>query len=327
MAEPQTDPSPSPDPVVAPVTKPLRSAPPLPAIPRMARIVTRNNGPRPVITVGQERAPWSDLYHVMLTATWWQLLGFVLSSYLGLNLVFAALYLAGGDCIANVRPGSLTDMFFFSVQTLATIGYGAMAPTTFYAHVLVTLEALVGMLVVAMTTGLMFAKFSRPTARLLFAEVAVVAPRNAVPHFMFRMANQRGNQIVEARVQAAVARNERTLEGVTMRRFHDLKMVRNQNIIFALTWTAMHEIDEQSPLYGETQQSMIDNNMEIIVSLSGMDDTMNQTVHARWSYLGSDIRWGHRYADIVTIDAQGRRVVNYLKFHDSIAMSSHEPVA
>ena len=163
-------------------------------------------------------------------------------------------------------------------------------------------------------------KFSKPTARVLFANVAVVSPRNGVPHLMFRLANQRGNQIVEARLQVALARWERTLEGETMRRFYDLELVRQQNIIFALTWTAMHAIDERSPLFGATAQSLMDEGAEFAVSFVGLDETMSQTVHARWSYRPEEILWNHRYTDIISILPGGKRRIDYRLFHDTHAV-------
>ncbi|MBI5611390.1 MAG: ATP-sensitive inward rectifier potassium channel 10 [Deltaproteobacteria bacterium] len=272
---------------------------------------------RGVVAIGAPRRPLSDLYHALMTVRWPAMLGLILIWYLLLNLVFALLYVLGGDCIQGAEPGSFPDAFFFSVQTFATIGYGAMAPTTTYAHVLVTSEAFVGMLTAAVATGLIFAKFSKPTARVIFADTAIVAPRNGVPHLMFRLANQRGNQIVEARLQVALARWERTQEGETMRRFHDLELVRQQSLLFVLTWTAMHPIDDRSPLHGATAQSLIEEGAELVVSFVGLDETMNQTVHARWSYRPDEIRWNHRYADIIAVLPDGRRQIDYRVFHNT----------
>ncbi len=295
-------------------------APYLPS-PQLPRATPRdlNLDTRPLLQ-GQPAHRLDDLYHQLLTPSWPRLLGLVLVAYLVLNLGFALLFLAGGDSIASAEPGSLVDAFFFSVQTFATIGYGSMAPQTLYAHVLVTAEALVGMLTMALTTGLLFTKCSRPTSKVVFAEVAVVNARDGVPHLQFRMANQRGNQIVHASVKAALARNERTAEGEVMRRFHDLRFVRSETMIFALTWTAMHPIDEQSPLWGYTDQDLLRGGMEIVVALVGTDDVLNQTIHARWSYRADEVRWGHRYVDILGTNAQGRRTVDYRLFHQTVAL-------
>ncbi len=292
---------------------PPSPSPPLPVPPRV-RVIQRA-GSRRTRLLGLPRRPLSDVYHYLLTVPWPQLMALVVALYVTLNTVFAALFWLGGDCIQNAQPGSFADCFFFSVQTLATIGYGVMAPKTPWSHWLVTVEAFVGMLSVAMVTGLMFSKFSKPTARVEFSKVAIVAPRNGVPTLMFRMANQRANQIVEARIQVAVALTERTLEGETMRRFFDLPMIRSQNILFALSWTAMHAIDEASPLFGHTAASLEATDIEIVVSLIGMDETMSQPVHARFSYIPSEMRWNHRFVDIIRQDARGERVLDLSYFH------------
>lgn len=314
--------SPPPAPPILPNAPAAPSPPPLLGVPRApgaaprARIVARDPGRSTPATV-QRRTDWRDLYHTLMILTWPRLIGGVLLSYLLLNLLFAVGYTLLPGSIANAEPGSFTDAFSFSVQTFATIGYGAMAPGSSAGHVLMVLEAFVGMLTTAVVTGLVFAKFSRPTARVRFAKVAVVQPRNGQPHLMFRMANERGNQIVEARVQLALALWERTQEGELMRRFFDLKLVRAQNMMFALSWTAMHAIDADSPLYGQTQQSLRDAEAELVVSLVGTDETMAQTVHARWSYLADEIHFGHRYIDMIRFLPNGLRSVELDRIDDT----------
>ncbi len=293
----------------------LTPPPPPNPPPQRLRVVQRDPSRRTPM-VGLPRRPLSDVYHYLLTVPWPRLMAFVVLLYVTLNTIFATLYMVGGDCIQNARPGNFADSFFFSVQTLATIGYGVMAPKTAWSHWLVTVEAFVGMLSVAMVTGLMFSKFSKPTARVEFSKVAIIAPRNGIPTLMFRMSNQRANQIVEARIQVAIALSERTLEGETMRRFFDLQMVRQQNIIFALSWTAMHVIDEASPLFGHTETSLGETDAEIVVSLVGMDETMSQPVHARWSYLPAELRWNHRFVDIIRSNERGERRIDLRYFHD-----------
>jgi len=242
--------------------------------------------------------------------------------YLTGNCMFALGYLAGGDGIENARHGSFSDAFFFSVQTMATIGYGKFAPRTLFAHILVTLETFVGLLGVAMTTGLTFAKFSRPTARVLFSRVAVVRPWNGIPSLMFRMANQRSNQIVEAHLHVVLARDETTAEGESIRRFHDLELTRRQNAIFALSWTAMHAITERSPLYGASSTSLAAAGAEIVVSLVGTDETFSQTVHARYSYVPDEIVWDARFVDIISQLPDGRRRIDYTRFHDVVPLGA-----
>jgi inward rectifier potassium channel len=280
------------------------------------RLVPRDSSRPAIRRLGIRRSSWSDLYHFLLTTSWPRLIGLIVALYLVTNLMFAVLYLLGGDTIENARTGSFEDAFFFSVQTMATIGYGKMVPRGAYANALVTLEALTGMLYLAMATGLIFAKFSRPTARVMWSRVAVVAPRDGVPHLMFRLANQRGNQIVEATMRAVMSHNEVTREGERIRRFLNVELVRDRITFFALTWTVMHKIDEKSPLWGETVESLEAHGSELILSVMGLDDTFAQTVNARHSYLPSEIRWGHRLVDIIDLRPDGA-VIDYTRFDET----------
>jgi inward rectifier potassium channel len=230
--------------------------------------------------------------------------------------LFAFAYLVGGDGIANARPGNFLDAFFFSVQTMASIGYGAMYPQTAYANVLVTVEALMGLLGLSMATGLMFARFSRPTARVLFSRVAVITAYNGLPSLMFRAANQRQNRILEAHMWVTLVRDEITKEGQFMRRFYELPLVRSHSPLFALSWTVMHIIDENSPFYGVTAEMMVEEEMEIIVTLTGIDETVAQSIHARHSYDAREILWNMQFLDILSKTRDGRRVVDYSRFHE-----------
>jgi len=259
---------------------------------------------------------WRDPYHWILTMNWFKFIGLTVVCYVITNAIFALLYMAGGDSIKNARPGSFLDAFAFSVQTMATIGYGAMYPQTAYANVLVALEALVGLMGVAMGTGLMFARFSRPTARVLFSRVGVITPFNGTPTLMFRVANERRNQILEAQIGVSLLRDETTAEGEYTRRFYDLKLIRSQSRSFALTWTVMHPVDESSPLYGETPESMAQAQADIAVTLTGLDETVSQTVHARHYYLAEEILWDKRFVDIIARKPDGRRMIDYTRFHD-----------
>ncbi len=263
------------------------------------RMVNRSKQAHFDITIkGASHSHWQDPYHLLLTLNWFWFFIAIAVFYIIINTLFALLYLAGGDCLENARPGSFADAFFFSVQTMASIGYGVMNPRTNYANFIVTIEALVGLMALAMSTGLMFARFSLPTAKVIFSNVAVITPYNGVPTLIFRTANKRRNRILEAQVGVSLLRDEITKEGDFMRRFYDLKLVRNQTPIFALTWTVMHTIDESSPLYGATPESLVDNNSEIVVLLMGLDETVSQTIHARHSYIESEIFWNHRFVDI-----------------------------
>jgi inward rectifier potassium channel len=270
---------------------------------------------RDIVSVGLERGLWHDAYHELLTMRWRSFFALVFVGYLVVNLAFAEAYAALGDGIENAHPGSLADAFFFSVQTLATIGYGRMAPRSVAANVLVTCEALLGMVGLAVTTGLVFARFSRPTARVLFSRVAVVGPYEGVPSLMFRMANARGKQIVEARLRVTLVRDEVTREGQAVRRIHDLRLRRSEHGAFALTWTAIHPIDAESPLHGQDADSLRETMSDLIVSLTGLDEGLGQNIHARYAYAAETIVWNARFADILRSGPE-RSYVDYTRFHD-----------
>jgi inward rectifier potassium channel len=276
---------------------------------------------RVVVAIGLDRSPFHDVYHQLLTMPWRRFFALVFVGYLVVNAVFAAGYYAELDGIENANPGSFADAFFFSVQTLATIGYGRMSPRTILVNVLVSAEALLGMLGLAVTTGLVYARFARPTARVLFSRGAVVAPYEGVPSLMFRMANARGTQIVEARLKLTLVRTEATREGEPVRRVHDLKLVRSEHNAFALTWTAIHPLDAASPLRGMDAAAMRATMSDLIASLTGIDEGLAQTIHARYGYGPDDITWGARFADILTPGAE-RSVVDYRRFHDTEPLSA-----
>jgi len=258
-----------------------------------------------------------DVYHSLLTLPWPGFFALLALTYGVFNAVFGLLYFLQDGSVANAKPHSLADAFFFSVQTMATIGYGDMHPATLYANILVTVEVLLGMTGFALATGLIFARFSRPTARVMFSDVAVVSRYDGVPTLMFRAANQRRNRILEASVNVMFVRNELTVEGQVMRRFYDLAVTRRHNPTFVLTWTVMHPIDESSPLLGADADTLQAQEAEIVASISGLDESFAQTIYARKSYRALDIRWGWRLADIIGRNADGRLTVDYERFHDA----------
>jgi inward rectifier potassium channel len=281
----------------------------------------------PVERRGLKRAILSDLYHFLIDKSWTNLLGLIGLVYLIANCIFAGLYMLGGDCVGGVNPSSFEDHFFFSVQTLATIGYGTMFPKSLYAHWLVTIEAFIGTLFVAVLTGLVFAKFSRPTARVMYSRKVVFIERDGKRQLQFRMANERSTQIVEAQLRVALARNERTSDGESMRRFYDLQLTRERNVIFVLTWTATHEIDERSPLYGMTVEQMKEQSLQLICSLIGIDETFSQQVHARHAYVPADFVFDRRFADIISQNPDGSRVIDYTRFDDLVPMGTRTGAA
>ncbi|MDP9127352.1 MAG: ion channel [Pseudomonadota bacterium] len=278
------------------------------------------------IPVGMKGRWLNDTYAQLLDASWQSLFVFIACAYLTINCAFAVLYFVGGDTILNARPGVMSDVFFFSVQTFATIGYGHMAPVGIYANILVTIEAFLGFAFYAMTTGLVFAKFSRPTARVMFSNVAVIGPYRGVPHLMLRMANQRRNRIVDARAQLVLWQDEEPGEPSRPRTFVDLSLVRNQVPLMQLAWTVMHRIDESSPLHGQSVASLARMNAELIITLSGMDETIAQTVHTRFSYLPEEIAYDSIFENIILRRDDNRIEFHYDKFHTVKPVTVMHPV-
>jgi inward rectifier potassium channel len=288
--------------------------------PRPVSLMRRPRAARIAIIKGQDAGRFMDFYHGVLTTSWPGFVARLAALFLTINLVFAILYLADRGGISNARPGSFADAFFFSVQTLGTLGYGVMAPRTLYTNILVTGESFAGILIIALFAGMIFARFSRPFARVVFSRNAVVTSFDGKPTLMFRAANQRGNSILDASVTVSLAGNYTTREGHTMRRFQELKPLRASNPLFALSWTVMHSIDESSPLYNLGMAELIEHDMEIVVTLSGMDETISARIYARYSYLAEEILWHRRFVDVVSVTPSGQRMVDLDHFHDTEAL-------
>lgn len=275
-----------------------------------------------VRSIGLPPAPMADFYHQVLVRPWWQFFLFTSIAFVLINALFALLFYAVPGSIANARPDSYQDAFFFSVQTLGTIGYGGMYPATLWGHLVVTLEALTGIITVAVITGLTFAKFSRPSVRVAFSAKIAAPTRHGVPHLQFRMANQRGNLVVQASLQVTLLVMERTPEGETVRRPIDIKLVRSSTPLFALSWTAMHTIDEHSPFHGEgAVERLRAISGEIFLSLTAWDETVSQTIHARHRYTLDDIAWGTRYKDMLTNLPDGSRLLDYHNFDEVVPLN------
>ncbi len=290
---------------------------PRPRPSKVRSLAKLKRGQRAAIMKGQDSGRFMDLYHNILTVAWPFFMLQLAALFLTINLIFALFYAADRGGIVNARPGNFADAFFFSVQTLGTLGYGAMAPRTLYVNLLVTAESFTGILIIALFTGIIFARFSRPFARVLFSNVAVVAPFDGVPTLMFRAANQRGESILDASITVSLARQHTTIEGVTMRRFHELKLMRSSNPLFALSWTVMHPIDEASPLYGLSLEDMELADMEIVVMLSGVDEIISDRIYARHAYWHDEILWNRRFVDVITTAPSGLRVVDLTLFHET----------
>jgi inward rectifier potassium channel len=275
-------------------------------------------GPREIETHGLGTGFWTDLYHRSMTVRWPGFFASAALIFIVLNTVFAFLFWLGDKPIANVAPDLPLplSLFYFSIETLATVGYGDMHPQTNYGHLVATVEIFTGMSFLAVMTGLIFARFSRPRAHFVFARHPVVTPYQDVPTLMIRIANARHNTISQATAQLWVFKLEQTQEGEEFRRFYELKLDRSEHPMFSLSWTLLHIIDETSPIFGMTPDDFADADGALVLNVGGVDDSSAQRLYARQIYPRSDIRWNHRYRDITSTSPSGRLLLDYTKFHD-----------
>ncbi len=255
-----------------------------------------------------------DLYHDLLAMGWVRSLGLFLVVILLLNSLFATLYWLDPGAIQN-SDGSWASAFFFSVQTLGTIGYGYLAPASTYANVLVTIQSIMGLVILAILTGFFFTKFSRPTARIDFTDNIIVTDFDGQRVLMFRIANTRSNQIIDTRIHLTGMKRVTTAEGKPFLRFIDLKLLRNHTPMIAISMTVIHVIDESSPLYGMTEAAMRNCQIEFLVTTIGTDSTFGQTIHEVHTYMVEDLVWEKKFADMLTFGEKGLRIVDHGKFN------------
>lgn len=247
---------------------------------------------------------WEALnpYHSLLTMSWPQFLGGLTGAILVVNAIFAVAYLmCGAGALATpatgMPEGRFLQAFFFSVETFATIGYGHVYPVGVASNTVMTVESIVGLIGVALTTGIMFARFSRPTAKIRFSKVALIAPYRGITAFEFRLANVRASQMVQLEAKVLFSRFG-TRDGGIRRDFVELTLERRQVTFFPLSWTIVHPIDEASPLWGVTAEELTASDAEFLVMLTGYDETFASTVHTRTSYKPHEILWGAKYASV-----------------------------
>lgn len=258
-----------------------------------------------------------SLYHTLITTTWPRFFASVSISYLFINTIFATAYWACGPEALNGGGTELGVLrsFFFSIQTFATIGYGHISPVGLLPNVIVTFESVVGLLWLALATGLVFARFSRPTAKIAFSERAVIAPYRGITAFEFRIANERKNQIIEleAKVLFSYFVEE---QGKRTRRFDSLTLERSKVSFFPLNWTVVHPIDETSPLHGRGEDDLRASEAEFLILLTGIDETFSQNVHARSSYRWGEIVWRAKFGSIYNQPAKnGKLTVDMRRLH------------
>jgi inward rectifier potassium channel len=252
-----------------------------------------------------------DTYHFILTLSWPEFAGLVFGIYLLINLAFASLYILDPHAVAEMRPGSFFDAFFFSVETLATVGYGHMYPESLYGHLITMLEIMVGLFGLAVITGLIFVRFSRPTARIHFSKVAVIAPFDGVSNLMIRLANLRHQAMVEPEFHMIMARNTVTAEGDEVRRFRSLKLEFDHLIAFPAVLTVRHRIDETSPLFGITPEDFQRQDIRILASIVGVDTVIVAPVQSHWDYNSDQIELNRRFVEIYDQNVKGEWTVDY----------------
>ncbi len=265
--------------------------------------------------VGGPAAGLRDLYHLLLRIPWWGALAVIVGGYLLVNAIFAVVFLTVGG-VANAAPGSFADAFFFSVQTMGTIGYGSMYPATRLANSVVVAESVTSLVVTALATGLVFVRFSQTRARVVFSSRVAVGPMDGVPTLMLRVGNERSGRIVGATFRLTLMRTTRTSEGVVVYRTEDLPLVRDRANALARSWMILHRIDRGSSLLADTPESLDACDAELTLAVAGTDETSLQAVHAQHTWMHRSIVWGARLADVTSETPNGDLLLDLGRFHD-----------
>jgi inward rectifier potassium channel len=261
-----------------------------------------------------------DLYHALLRIPWWATFVVIVAIYLALNGLFAVLYLEVGG-VANARPGSLSDAFFFSVQTMGTIGYGTMYPASTAANGVVVAESVTGLVLTALATGLVFVRFSQTRARLLFSAKVAIGPFDGVPTLMLRVGNERRGNIVGTEFRLTFTRTSTTAEGVTVYRLEELPLVRSRAPALSRAWNVLHRIVEGSPLHGYDADKLVQDSGELSLEVVGIDDTSLQPVHARHTWFAGSVAWGARLADVLSETPDGDVILDLRHFHEVVRVA------
>jgi inward rectifier potassium channel len=262
-----------------------------------------------------------SLYHWLLTISWPRFLGFITVSYVAVNTLFALAFLLCGPGALQSVVGSFAGQpfyraFFFSVYTFATIGYGNIIPVGVAANTLVEIEALVYIIGIALATGVIFSRFSRPSARIVYSRNAIVAPYRDKTALEFRIANGRSSQLIEVQIQVILTKLE-AVGGISVRKFYDLDLERPRVVFFTLSWTIVHPIDPMSPMWGLTKKDLVDADAEVLILLTATDETLSQTVHSRSSYKADEIVWGAKFANMfIRTEAAGIIGMNLSRIHE-----------
>jgi inward rectifier potassium channel len=261
-----------------------------------------------------------DLYHALLRVPWWAAFTIIVGGYLLLNVIFAALYLEVGG-VANARPGSFLDAFFFSVQTMGTIGYGSMYPQSTVANILVVTESVTGLVVTALATGLVFVRFSQTRARLVFSAKVAIGNMDGVPTLMLRLGNERRGNIVGCEFRLTFTRTAKTAEGMTVYRLEEMPLIRSHAPALSRSWNVLHRIVEGSPLWGLDAEKLAAIEGELQLEVTGVDDTSLQPVFARNTWFAGQVVFGARLADVITETPEGDMVLDLRNFHEVVPVN------
>jgi inward rectifier potassium channel len=275
-------------------------------------------GNREIVTEGLRLSFWADISHRCMTASWPSFIAGAVSVFVVFNAAFGLLYWFGDQPVSNVAHSDYLDYLYFSIETLSTAGYGDMHPQTHYGHFVSAVELFTGIFSMSVMTGLVFSRFARPSARLLFANNPVVSNYEGKPTLKVRLANERHNIIGNATARVWLLKNITTVEGYSVRRFYELPLLKNEHPALALSWTLYHVLDESSELFNLDPDKLKAAGVALVVVVSGYDVVAAQTIHGRKSYDHTDIRFGQRYADILENLDDGRIRIDYGKFHDTV---------
>jgi inward rectifier potassium channel len=286
-------------------------------MPRPRAPIPVRSGRTEFLKINAARRDWRDSYHWVLSLTWPQFALFLVATYLLLNLFFAVFYVFGDGAIADMTPHSFPQAFFFSVETLATVGYGHNYPANMYGHVVVTIEIFIGTIWFAVITGLIFVRFSRPTARILFSKNILIGNHDGRPNVMFRVANLRHTSMVDAQFRLSFSRDEKVREGEEIRRFYSLKVYPEYMPRFPAALTIRHMIDLHSPLHGETAESLAKSDAFFIASVTSVETVMAASIQSQEDYSYDEVRWGVRFVDIYTEVDDAKLEVDYGRIHDT----------
>ena len=289
--------------------------------PNAAKLPARRKvrvGERQIETIGQKQELWADFYHHAMTVNTPKFIAGALALFFFNNLLFACLFDMGQNPVANTGQPELLYLFFFSIENFTTVGFGDMHPQSIYAHSIASIEGFVALIQTAALTGLIFARFSRPRARIMFATNPVIALHDGEPNLMIRLANERHNAISDATAVLWIVRLEPSKEGHRFRRFHRLPLTRHENPTFMLSWTLFHPINESSLLYGKTAEDLDKEEFQFIIAIKGVDDTSLQELRSRKAFPAKAILWGRRYVDIITNTPDGSVILDYSRFDETM---------